>query len=78
MTTTVQRDLLSASRDDERAPRGLDEEHSIGQALRVTLLFLAVMIILVWAGITEAQDVASSQARIVNPSASQGSSPTLR
>lgn len=77
MATTVQRDLLTAARDGA-APRELDEERSIGEALRITLLFLAVVIILVWAGIAEAQEVASSQARIAIAGASQGSSPTLR
>jgi hypothetical protein len=74
----MQRDLITASRADGRTPRGVDDDRSVGEALRVTLLFLAVVFILVWAGIAEARDVASSPARIANPSASQGSSPTLR
>lgn len=54
MATTLRRDLSEAPASGD-PPRGeFDEERSIGEALRITLLFVAVVILLLWAGVADA------------------------
>jgi hypothetical protein len=56
MATTLGRDLSEAPASGD-PPRGeFDEERSIGEALRITLLFVAVVILLLWAGVADAAD----------------------
>jgi hypothetical protein len=45
---------VPASGDPPRA--AFDEERSIGESLRITLLFVAVVILLLWAGVADAVD----------------------
>jgi hypothetical protein len=60
MATTLGRDLSEAPASGD-PPRGeFDEERSIGEALRVTLLFVAVVILLLWAGVADAADGAAA------------------
>ncbi len=54
MTTSWGRDLSGADRADDAALDDLDEERSIRGALRMTLLFLAVVLLLLWAGVAQA------------------------
>ncbi len=66
MATTLGRDLSEAPAGGD-PPRGeFDEERSIGEALRITLLFVAVVILLLWAGVADAAD---------GPAANPGRSP---
>ncbi|MGH8680821.1 MAG: hypothetical protein ACREVS_04570 [Burkholderiales bacterium] len=54
MPTTLRRDLSEAPASGD-PPRGeFDEERSIREALRITLLFVAVVILLLWAGVADA------------------------
>jgi hypothetical protein len=54
MTTTFERDLSRAPGTGDSAGREYDEERSIREALRITLLFVAVVILLLWAGVADA------------------------
>jgi hypothetical protein len=59
-------------------PAGPDaEERSIGEALRITMLFVLVVLILLWAGLADAGVTTDSSVRAAGPDA-QSSSPTLR
>ena len=53
MATTLGRDL-SEGNGAGPTPREFDEERSIREALRITLLFVAVVILLLWAGVADA------------------------
>jgi hypothetical protein len=53
MAKTFERSVREAPAGDS-GPRELDEERSIRGALRVTLLFLAVVVLLLWAGLADA------------------------
>ncbi len=54
MATTLGRDLSEAPASGD-PPRGdFDEERSIREALRITLLFVAVVLLLLWAGVADA------------------------
>jgi hypothetical protein len=54
MATLFERDLPAAPGAGDAGPGEFDEERSIREALRVTLLFLAMVVLLLWAGITDA------------------------
>jgi len=60
------RDLSKAPGTRDSAGREYDEERSIREALRITLLFVAVVILLLWAGVA---DAASGSAASPEPSA---------
>ena len=64
--TTFGRDLSEARGTGDSAGREYDEERSIREALRITLLFVAVVILLLWAGVA---DAASGSAASPEPSA---------
>jgi hypothetical protein len=60
MTTTLERDFSRASRGaGDGAAGDFDEERSIRGALRITLLFVAVVLLLLWAGVADAAGAAS-------------------
>jgi hypothetical protein len=61
--------------DRPSAPDG--DERSIREALRVTMLFVAIVLLLVWAGLADAGTSDDSAVRAVGPAA-MSSSPTLR
>jgi hypothetical protein len=67
-------DVIAAAQD---ADAGGDEA-SIREALRVTMLFVAVVLLLVWAGIANAGQFPNSATRVGVPGGAPGSSPTLR
>jgi hypothetical protein len=72
MATTFGRDFETAR------PAGPDaEERSIGEALRITMLFVAVVLLLMWAGLADASVSTDSSVRAAGPGV-QSSSPTLR
>jgi hypothetical protein len=55
MATTFGHGLSETRAGDP--PRGeQDDERSIREALRITLLFVAVVILLLWAGVADAAD----------------------
>jgi hypothetical protein len=54
MAATYGRDLSDAPAGGESPHDDFDEDRSIGEALRVTLLFVAVVILLLWAGVADA------------------------
>ncbi len=54
MATTSGRDVAEPPGSGPVASRERDEERSIGAALRITLLFLAVVILLLWAVVADA------------------------
>jgi hypothetical protein len=54
MATPFERDLPAAPGAGDGAAGEFDEERSIREALRTTLLFLAVVVLLLWAGVTDA------------------------
>jgi len=56
MVTTAGRGLSDAGAGGDPHRGEQDDERSIGEALRVTLLFVAVVILLLWAGIAETAD----------------------
>ena len=70
MTIAVGNDFEAA----RHAPDG--EERSIREALRLTVLFVAVVLVLVWAGLA-AHPINDSSARTLRPDGTS-SSPTLR
>jgi len=73
MATTFGSDFETA-----RPAAGRDaEERSIGEALRITMLFVAVVLLLMWAGLADASPSNDSSVRAAGPAA-QSSSPTLR
>ncbi len=71
MTIAVGNDFEAA----RPAPDG--EERSIREALRLTVLFVAVVLVLVWAGLADAHPINDSSARTLRPDGTS-SSPTLR
>jgi len=75
MTTTLHTDLEPAR------PVPADDERSIREAVRITMLFLIVVLLLLWAGLADAvpapAQVSDFHAPAVAPGAT-GSSPTLR
>jgi hypothetical protein len=73
MTTIFGSGLDAAER--RSAPDG--EERSIREALRITLLFVAIVLLLVWAGLADAATINDSAVRAAGPDA-PSSSPTLR
>jgi hypothetical protein len=71
MTTTFGSDF-------ETAPPAPDaDERSIGAALRITTLFVAIVVLLLWAGLSDASVITDSSVRAAGPAA-PSSSPTLR
>ena len=73
MATTFGNDFDAA----QRVPAPDADERSIREALRVTMLFVAVALLLLWAGLSDASMVSDSSARAAGPDA-PSSSPTLR
>ena len=73
MATTLGNDFEAA----HRAPVADADERSIGDALRVTMLFVAVVLLLLWAGLADAGLTTDSAVRAAGPDA-PSSSPTLR
>jgi hypothetical protein len=73
MTTFLGSDLDAARRAS--APDG--DERSIREALRITTLFVAVVLLLLWAGLSDASVITHSSVRAAGPDV-PGSSPTLR
>jgi len=71
MATTLGNDFEAA----HRAPD--TDERSIGDALRVTMLFVAIVLLLLWAGLVDAGVTTDSAIRVAGPDGT-GSSPTLR
>ena len=59
----------------QRAPDG--DERSIRDALRITTLFVAVVLLLLWAGLSDASVITDSSVRAGGPDV-PSSSPTLR
>ena len=57
------------------APEG--DERSIREALRITMLFVAVVLLLLWAGLSDAGVITDSFVRAGGPDV-PSSSPTLR
>jgi hypothetical protein len=56
MATTFGRGLSEAPGEGRPVPREHDDDRSIGEALRITLLFVAVVLLLLWAGVADATD----------------------
>jgi hypothetical protein len=56
MATTFGRGLSEAPGEGRPAPGEHDDDRSIGEALRITLLFVAVVLLLLWAGVADATD----------------------
>jgi len=54
MPTTLRRDLSEAPASGDPPRVEYDEERSIREALRITLLFVAVVVLLLWAGVADA------------------------
>lgn len=73
MATTLGNDFEAA----RGAPAPGADERSIGDALRVTMLFVAIVLLLLWAGLADAGMTIDSAVRAVGADAT-GSSPTLR
>ena len=73
MTTTFGNDFDAA----QQAPAPDADERSIREALRVTMLFVAVVLLLLWAGLSDAGTLTDSSVRAPGPDA-PSSSPTLR
>ena len=71
MATTFDNDLEAT----RRAPDA--DERSILDALRVSTLFVAIVVLLLWAGLADAGVITDSAVRAVGPYA-PSSSPTLR
>ena len=59
----------------QRGPDG--DERSIRDALRITTLFVAVVLLLLWAGLSDASVITDSSVRAGGPDV-PSSSPTLR
>jgi len=73
MATTLGNDFEAA----RRIPAPDADERSIGDALRVTMLFVVVVVLLLWAGLADAGAITDSAVRAAGPGA-PSSSPTLR
>jgi hypothetical protein len=71
MTTFLGSDLDAA----QHAPDG--DERSIREALRITTLFVAVVLLLLWAGLSDASVITDSAVRAAGADVTS-SSPTLR
>jgi len=71
MTTILGHDLDAAQRAADA------DERSIRGALRVTMLFVAIVLLLLWAGLAEAGTTTDSAVRAAGPGVTS-SSPTLR
>lgn len=56
MATLWRRGLSEAPASGDPPRAEFDEARSIGEALRITLLFVAVVILLLWAGVADAAD----------------------
>jgi hypothetical protein len=56
MATSLRHGLSDAPAGGDPPRAEFDEERSIGEALRITLLFVAVVILLLWAGVADAAD----------------------
>ena len=56
MATTLRRGLSEAPASGDPPSVDFDEERSIREALRITLLFVAVVILLLWAGVADAAE----------------------
>ena len=56
MATSLRRGLPESPGSGDPLRPEFDEEHSIGEALRITLLFVAVVLLLLWAGVADATD----------------------
>ena len=70
--------LLGSDLDATRRPSAPDgDERSIREAVRITTLFLAVVLLLLWAGLSDAGVITDSSVRAAGPDA-PSSSPTLR
>jgi hypothetical protein len=70
--------LLGSNLDATRRPSAPDgDERSIREALRITTLFLAVVILLLWAGLSDVSVITDSSVRAAGPDV-PSSSPTLR
>jgi hypothetical protein len=54
MTMSFERPLSGTPGAGDCPPGDFDEERSIGAALRVTLLFVALVVLLLWAGVSDA------------------------
>ena len=73
MATTYGNDFQAT----HRVPAPDADERSIGDALRITMLFVAVVLLLLWAGLADAGAITDSAVRAPGPDA-PSSSPTLR
>jgi hypothetical protein len=73
MTTTFGSDLETA----QPAPAPDADERSIRDAVRVTTLFVAVVLLLLWVGLSDAGVITDSSVWAPGPDA-PSSSPTLR
>jgi len=70
--------LLGSDLDATRRPSAPDgDERSIREAVRITTLFLAVVLLLLWAGLSDAGVITDSSVRAAGPDV-PSSSPTLR
>lgn len=75
MTPTLGTDL------EATRPATADDERSVREALRITMLFLFVVLLLLWAGLADAAQVPAQDSRFHAPApgpGASGSSPTLR
>jgi hypothetical protein len=73
MTTLLGSDFDAA----RHAPAPDGDERSIREAVRITTLFLAVVLFLLWAGLSDASVITDSSVRAAGPGV-PSSSPTLR
>lgn len=58
-----------------------EDEHSVREALRITMLFLVVVLLLLWAGVADAAPLPAPDCDFHAPAVAPGmtgSSPTLR
>ena len=60
MANTLRRGFSDAPAGGDPLRADFDEERSIRGALRITLLFVAVVILLLWAGVADAADGAAA------------------
>jgi hypothetical protein len=73
MTTFLGSDLDAA----QRPPAPDADERSIREAVRITMLFLAIVLLLLWAGLSDASVITDSSVGAAGPDV-PSSSPTLR
>ncbi len=66
MASTLHTDLEPAR------PAGAEDEHSIREALRITLLFVAVVMLLLWAGIADAAPASTHEFQLSVPAGAPG------